>query len=84
MRHNRGVIKDLVTDPSPVDISIMLSAAIVVICYVVFIVAPAWASYGRVWERIAASFLTLFMLATLMMVGIVLGAAVVWTYDTWA
>jgi hypothetical protein len=78
------VLRDLVTDLSPVDISILLSAAIVVICYFVFLVAPAWASYGRVWERIAASFLTVFMLATLMMVGIVLGAAVVWTYDTWA
>jgi hypothetical protein len=81
------VIEDVVNDitsGSPVAISIGLSALIVAICYFVFIVAPAWASYGRVWERIAASFLTLFMLATLMMVGIVLGAAVVWTYDTWA
>jgi hypothetical protein len=56
----------------------------VLICYGVFIVTPAWTSYGRVWERIAASVLTVFILATLMMVGIVLGAAVVWTYDTWA
>ena len=78
------MISDLVTDPTAVEISLALSALIVLICYVVFIVAPAWASYGRVWERIAASFLTLFILGSLLMVGIVLGAAVVWTYDTWA
>jgi hypothetical protein len=78
------VVNEITSNPSPVTISIALSALIVVICYFAFLVAPAWASYGRTWERIAASFLTLFMLATLMMVGIVLGAAVVWTYDTWA
>ena len=69
---------------SPTEISILLAGAITAITYVVFIVAPAWASYGRVWERIAASVLTLFILATVLMIGIVLGAAVVWTYDTWA
>ena len=75
---------DLVSDPTAVQISLALSGLIVAICYVVFIVAPAWASYGRVWERIAASFLTLFILGSLLMVGILLGAAVVWTYDEWA
>lgn len=79
-----SVVSDLLSDPSAVEISLGLSGLIVVICYVVFIVAPAWASYGRAWERIAASFMTLFILASLLMVGIVLGAAVVWTYDTWA
>ncbi len=77
------VLKDFESG-SPVAISIGLSALIVLICYFTFLVAPAWASYGRVWERIAASFLTVFMLASLLMVGVLLGAAVVWTYDTWA
>ena len=77
------VLKDLEAG-SPVAISIGLSTLIVVICYFVFLVAPAWTSYGRAWERIAASFLTVFMLASLLMVGVLLGAAVVWTYDTWA
>ena len=71
------------SDLSPTDISLILAGAITLITYVVFIVAPAWASYGRAWERIAASLLTLFILASVLMVGIVLGAAVVWTYDTW-
>ena len=74
----------MLSDLSPLEISLGLAGLIVAICWVVFIVAPAWASYGRVWERIAASFLTLFILASLLMVGVLLGAAMVWTYDTWA
>ncbi len=73
----------MISDLTPTEISLILAGTITFICYVVFIVAPAWASYGRVWERIAASILTLFILATVLMIGIVLGAAVVWTYDTW-
>ena len=36
------------------------------------------------WEKIAASFLTLFVLATLLGIGTAIGLAVVWTYDTYA
>ena len=79
------MISDVFSDGvSPTELSIMIAGAITLISYGVFIVAPAWASYGRVWERVAASVLTLFILASVLMVGIVLGAAVVWTYDTWA
>jgi NADH:ubiquinone oxidoreductase subunit K len=38
-------------------------------------------SFGRLWERVAASVLTLFMLATLLAVGVVIGLAVVWSYN---
>jgi hypothetical protein len=74
----------VISDITPLEWSLGLAGLITLICYVVFIIAPAWASYGRVWEKIAASFLTLFILASLLMVGVLLGAAVVWTYDTWA
>jgi hypothetical protein len=74
----------VLSDISPLEASLVLSGTITLICYAVFIVAPAWASYGRLWERCAASVLTLFILASLLMVGVLLGAAVVWTYDTWA
>jgi hypothetical protein len=74
----------VISDISPLEWSLGIAGTITLICYVVFIVAPAWASYGRVWEKFAASVLTLFILASLLMVGVLLGAAVVWTYDTWA
>lgn len=43
--------------------------------------APAWQSYSRLWERAAAVFLSLYTLAAFMLIGVVLGAAVVWFWD---
>ena len=48
--------------------------------YVVFILVPAWNSYGRVWERISASFLTLYMLAAMLAIGAVIGLAIIAIY----
>ena len=56
------------------------AAALCVMAWAVFILAPAWTSYGRLWERVAASFLTLFILATLLGVGLVAGLAFVWAF----
>ena len=41
--------------------------------YVGLILAPAWTSYSRMWERLAATVLSLYVLAVLVGVG-VLGA----------
>jgi len=50
-------------------IAIGAAAAACAMAWAVFILAPAWTSYGRLWERVAASFLTLFVLATLLGIG---------------
>lgn len=53
------------------------------ICLVVFvalILSPALSSYGRVWEKAAAGVLSLFVLAALLVVGVVLGLIVVYYY----
>jgi hypothetical protein len=73
-----------VTDLSAAQLAVAGGVLIAVAGYAVFIVAPAWSSYSRVWERIAASFLTLFMLATLVGIGAAIGLAIVWSYDTFA
>jgi len=39
----------------------------------VFIFVPAWNSYGRLWEKVAAGFLSLFILATLVGIGVGIG-----------
>lgn len=44
--------------------------------FVAFILVPAWTSYGRVWERLAASFLSLYVLAAFVLLGGAAGAAV--------
>ena len=49
--------------------------------YVGLIVVPAWTAYSRVWERLAATFLTLYVLAGFLILGVVGGAAVIWFWD---
>jgi hypothetical protein len=60
------------------------SAVIGLAVYIGLILVPAWQAYSRVWERLAATFLTLYVVAAFMLVGVLVGAAVVWTYDRWA
>jgi hypothetical protein len=69
---------------SPTTWVLIGAGAVALVGYSVFILVPAWASYGRVWERLAASFLTLFMLVTLLAVGTGIGFAIVWFYDQYA
>jgi hypothetical protein len=71
-------------DFSSTEIAIGLAGLVVIACYIALILAPAWRCYGRLWERIAASFMTLFILATMLGIGVAVGLAVVWTYDTYA
>jgi hypothetical protein len=70
-----------VSSLSPTTWALIGAGAVALVAYCVFILAPAWTSYGRVWERLAASFLTLFMLVTLLGVGTGIGFAVVWFSD---
>ena len=70
--------------PTPTEITIVLAAAVTLAGYVAFILVPAWTSYGRVWEKLAATFLTLFILATLLGLGAAIGLAIVWSWDRFA
>jgi hypothetical protein len=45
------------------------------------ILAPALGAYGRPWEKAAAGFLSLFVLAALVMIGIAAGALVVYYWN---
>lgn len=71
-------------DFTATEIAIALAAGLVVACYAALIVAPAWRCYDRLWERLGAAFLTLYVLATLVGVGTAAGLALVWTYDQYA
>ena len=68
-------------DLSTTQLAIAVAAGIVGTGYIAFILAPAVRAYGRLWEKVAAGFLTLFMLATLLGMGAALGLAIVWSYD---
>lgn len=72
-----------VSSLSVTQLALGAGALAVLTTYVVLIVVPAWGSYGRVWERVAASFLTLFILATLVGAGCAAGYGVVKAYEYW-
>jgi hypothetical protein len=56
----------------------------VLACWLLLIALPAARCYGRMWEKLAAGVLTLYVLATLLGIGAGIGLAIVWTYDTYA
>ncbi len=49
--------------------------------YAAFILVPAWTSYSRWYERVGAAFLSLYVLAAFVALGVGGGAAVVWFWD---
>jgi hypothetical protein len=49
--------------------------------YVAWVAVPAWQSYSRMWERIAAVFLSIYVLLTLIGLGIALGVLVTLNWD---
>lgn len=71
-------------DLSPLNFGLAAACGVVVAGYVAYILLPAVKSYGRIWERIAAGVLTLFMLGTLLGIGLSIGVSVVWFYDKYA
>ena len=51
------------------------------VAFVTLILAPALSAHGRPWEKAAASFLSLFVLIAMVMIGIAIGLAVVYYYN---
>jgi hypothetical protein len=49
--------------------------------YSAYILVPAWTSYSRAWQRVAAAFLSLYVLAAFVGLGLGLGAAIIWFWD---
>jgi predicted MFS family arabinose efflux permease len=66
---SRGAINDLVA---------VCAAVFVLALYTGLILVPAWTSYSRLWERLAATVLSLYVLAVLIGVGV--GAALAAVY----
>jgi hypothetical protein len=48
------------------------------VLFAVLILVPAWSSYSRMWERAAATVLSLYVLAVLVGVGVVAALAAVY------
>jgi hypothetical protein len=60
------------------DLIAVCAAVFSLALYAGLILAPAWSAYSRLWERLAAIFLSLYVLAALVGVGVFAGLAVVY------
>lgn len=60
---------------------IAVAAVLGLLAFVALIVRPAWQSYERPWQRLAATFLTLYALATFVGLGVLIGAAIFFYSD---
>jgi hypothetical protein len=62
---------------------IVLAAAGVVgfASFAMLILAPAWTAYGRTWERFAAAFLSVFVLAAFAGTGVGIGLILLYYWD---
>lgn len=69
---------------STTQLVLALAAGVVGAGYIALILVPAWECYGRLWEKLAATFLSLYILVTLLGIGSAIGLALVWWYDRYA
>lgn len=67
-------------DLSVTQIAIGVAALVTLIGYLLFVLRPAWGSYGRLWEKLAAGFLSLYMLLALVALGAGIGVAIFLIY----
>ena len=72
------------SNPGSNEIALALALPLGIAAYVGFILIPAWTAYGRWWERFAAAFLTLYILAAVVGIGAAIGLGIIYTYDEWA
>jgi hypothetical protein len=54
------------------------AGALGLVLYASLILVPAWTSYSRLWERVAATMLSLYVLAVLVGIGVAGAAAAVY------
>ncbi|HXB64734.1 MAG TPA: hypothetical protein VNV42_07655 [Solirubrobacteraceae bacterium] len=68
---------------SETDVTYLVAACAAVFSLALFvglILAPAWSAYARIWERLAAGVLSLYVLGVLVGVGVAAGLAVVYFF----
>jgi hypothetical protein len=62
-------------------IAIGSAAGISLIAWAALVLVPAWTSFSRVWERLVATVLSLYVLAAFIGVGLLLGGGFLWYFD---
>jgi hypothetical protein len=59
-----------------------IAGVVSVTAFAGLILAPALGAYGRGWEKAAAAFVSLFVLAALVLTGLAIGVFVFFNWDT--
>jgi hypothetical protein len=49
--------------------------------WVALVLVPAWGSYSRIWDRLLATLLSIYVLAAFVLLGAGVGALVLWYSD---
>jgi hypothetical protein len=49
--------------------------------FTAWVLIPAWSAYTRGWQRLAAVFLSLYVLASFVGLGVVVGGTVIYFWD---
>jgi hypothetical protein len=62
-------------------IAIGSAAGISLIAWVALVLVPAWTSFSRIWERLVATVLSLYILAAFALIGLLLGGGFLWYFD---
>lgn len=62
------------------DLAIVAAGVIGLALYASLILVPAWNSYSRLWERLVASLLSLYVLAVLVGVGVAVALVIVYNW----
>jgi hypothetical protein len=62
-------------------IAVGSAAGVSLIAWVALVLVPAWTSFSRVWERLVATVLSLYVLAAFVGAGLLLGGAFLWYFD---
>jgi uncharacterized membrane protein len=57
-----------------------VAGLITLVAFVGLILVPALSAYGRIWEKAAAGFLSVVVLAALVVTGVIIGLAIVYYY----
>ena len=71
-----GILEPLTAEISTEYLLFGGAGLISLIAFVGLILVPALGAYGRPWEKAAASFLSLFVLLALILIGVALGLVI--------
>ena len=59
-----------------------IAAALTLAAFFTFLLSPALSSFGRLWEKIVAALLSLYVLLALATIGVGIGLIVVYYWDS--